>query len=321
MAAATGGGISCRTGPARVADCPFCPGNERMTPPELLALGRGGAGTDAAGWRVRVVPNKYPAVELEPEPGLPPSADTPAPGYGAHEVLIEIPEHNCHPGCFPPGQMALVMEACYRRGRALAGFPGLRYLQLYRNHRREAGASLEHPHSQLIALPFVPEAVRRELERSQGRYLDEGICPFCRLLEEERGAAPRVVAGNGSYSAFIPYAPGSPFEIWILPCHHRSSFLETSPRERGELADFLEKVLRMTGRALGDPPYNYYLHTAPLRCPPLPYYHWHIELHPRVNIAAGFEMGTGVFINNIAPEEAARFIREKGSASLGQSWG
>lgn len=290
--------------------CPFCAGNEAMTPPELLALGGSSEAGDGGSWRVRVVPNRFPAVERTPK-GTP-AEGTVSGGYGAHEVLIEIPEHNRQPGDFPPGQMEWVIEALHRRGRALAGDPGLRYLQFFRNYRSEAGASLEHPHSQIIALPFIPPRLRRELERSRNLYRDEGICPFCRLLEEESVLAERTIAGNGGYSALIPYAACSPYEVWILPRRHEASFLDTKAQERAELASFLEEVLRALACSLDDPPYNYYLHTAPLRSPLLPHYHWHLEIHPRVGINAGFEMGSGVYINEIAPEEAARFIREKG---------
>ena len=316
-AVGSGGGERRRPRPAYVKDCPFCAGNEQMTPPEVLALGRGGAAPDRAGWKVRVVPNLYPAVAAAPGGASPGRAR--ASGYGVHEVLIETPAHNRQPGNFPPQQMALVVEACYRRGQALAENPALRYIQFYRNYRREAGASLEHPHSQLIALPFVPSELRRELERSQQHYLAGGCCPFCLVLEQENRLARRIVLQNDSFSAFIPYAARSPFETWVLPRRHRASFLESSVPERVSLAAVLEELLRMLAQALGDPPYNYYLHTAPLRSAPLPYYHWHLELHPRFGIAAGFELGSGVFINEIAPEEAARFIREKGKTDHEQS--
>ena len=298
-------------GPAYVESCPFCAGNEQMTPPETMALGRSAAVRDGRGWKVRVVPNRYPAVERSAQGQLTAESSFPS-GYGAHEVLIETPVHNRHPGNFPPRQMELVIEALYRRGEALSRDPGLRYLQFYRNHRREAGASMEHPHSQLVALPFVPALLRRELERSQDLYLSEGGCPFCRLEEEENRFGQRIVAQNEGCSAFIPAAARSPFETWILPRRHRASFLETTVYERAALAAILEEVLGIMARALGDAPYNYYLRTAPLRSPPLPYYHWHLELLPRVGVTAGFEMGSGVYINEIAPEEAARFIREKG---------
>ncbi len=304
--------------PAYVESCPFCAGNEQMTPPELFALGRSTAAPDTAGWRVRVVPNKYPAVELG-EKAEPDTGGGLIPGYGAHEVLVEIPEHNRHPGSFPPRQMDLVIEGYYRRGRVLADYRHLRYLQIFRNHRREAGASIEHPHSQLIALPFVPSAVRQELERAHRAYLAEGACPFCRLLDEERQFARRVVVQNDACTAFIPFAARSPFETWVLPQRHEASFFETGASEREGLAEILEELLRLFTHAIGDIPYNYYLHTAPLRSSPLPHYHWHIELLPKVSIAAGFEMGSGVYINVTRPEEAARFLREKGRGDHG-SW-
>ena len=299
------------SGPAYVESCPFCAGNEQMTPPELLALGRSGEAPDSRGWQVRVVPNRYPAVKRGARNTPLPGCVSPS-GYGAHEVLIETPVHNRHPGSLPPRQMERVLEALHRRTEALSRDRGLRYLQFYRNYRGEAGASMEHPHSQLVALPFVPVLLCRELKRSQELYLSEGGCPFCRLEKKESRAGQRIIARNDGYSAFIPAAARSPFETWVLPRSHQAAFLETSALERAGLAAILEEVLGLIARALGDPPYNYFLHTAPLRSSPLPYYHWHIELIPRLSIAAGFEMGSGVYINEIAPEEAARFIREKG---------
>lgn len=310
IAAFSGSESKREPGPAYEAGCPFCAGNEAMTPPELLALGSGGVSADERGWQVRVVPNRYPAVERTQE--RPRANDSASAGYGAHEVLVESPLHNRQPGSFPPGQMELVIEALHRRGEALAGDPKLHYLQFFRNYRSGAGASLEHPHSQIIALPFVPPLLRRELEQTRKLYLAGGGCPFCRLLEEECVLMERIIALNESFSAFIPYAARSPFESWILPRRHGASFLGTGAEERAALAAILERVLRALAQALDDPPYNYYLHAAPLRSPPLPYYHWHIEIHPRVGINAGFEMGSGVYINEIVPEEAARFIREKG---------
>ena len=317
LAGAVGPG-RCGSLPSYVENCPFCAGNERMTPRELLALGRGTAAADAAGWRVRVVPNKYPAVVPQQERERDFRAAS-QPACGAHEVIIESPEHNRHPGSLPPRQMELVLEAYWRRERALAQKRCLRYVQIFRNYRREAGASIEHPHSQLIALPFVPPAVRLEMESAHRAYLEEGSCPFCRMLEETNACGERVVLNGGAYTALIPYAARSPFETWILPRRHEASFFETAAAGRAELALFLGKLFRMLARALGDYPYNYYLHTAPLRSAPLPHYHWHLELIPRAGVEGGFEMSSGIYINTMRPEEAAAYLREKGR-SEDESW-
>ncbi|MEW5785257.1 MAG: galactose-1-phosphate uridylyltransferase [Bacillota bacterium] len=341
--------------PAHDELCPFCRGNEAMTPPEVLALGRaaGAAAPDTPGWQVRVVTNKFPALEPDEDAlagrdpsgretaGEAPAAGSRAPdpfpaagaaasaapaplylnrpGFGLHEVLIETPAHNRHPGLLPLEQLELVIESYHRRYAALAADQRFRFIQLFRNHGREAGASIEHPHSQLIALPFVPALVRREMERAHRYYLEDEECLYCRLLDAERHGEERLVAENGSFTAYMPYASRFPFETWLLPRRHQSSFLEATAAERRDLAALLGAVLGRFARLLDDPPYNYYLHSAPLRSAGLPHFHWHLELVPKLTIAAGFEMGAGMYINVTLPEEAARFIREKGGTA-DESW-
>ncbi len=315
--------------PARLEGCPFCEGNEALTPPEVLALaGPGGAerAPDSPGWRVRVVPNRYPALD----PGEHPEVELPrsffpgeslfqaAPGYGLHEVIIEAPEHNRHPAAFSPEQVLLVIEAYYRRLLDLEEMPQLRYVQLFRNHGRTAGASIEHPHSQLVALPFVPRRLLNELERAHRHYLQQGRCLCCRLLEQERHAKERIVAENEMFTAFMPFASRYPFETWLVPRRHRASFTASSSDERAAFASLLREVLGHFHRALSSPPYNYYLYSAPLRAGELPHFHWRLELVPKLATAGGFEAGTEIFINTTPPEEAAAFIRDRGRSY--ESW-
>lgn len=315
--------------PAYKKNCPLCPGNEVMTPPEVLVL-TGAAGAHrapgSAGWRVRVVRNKFPALEPEEKAeGKPSAFPRPdeayraVPGYGIHEVIVETPEHNRHPAVWAPEQMALVTEAYYQRLAALEEFPRLRYIQLFRNHGPEAGASIEHPHSQLLALPFVPERAGRELERAHRYYLEHERCPYCLLLEQEGRLNKRIVAENELFTAFMPYASRFPFETWLMPRLHQASFLEQGRAERAAFAALLGEILSRLARALDDPPYNYYLHSAPVRSSELPHFHWHLELVPKLTTAAGFEMGSDVFINTTLPEEAAAFIRDKGRLN-NESW-
>lgn len=311
---------SCGQLPGYVENCPFCAGNESQTPPEVMAIGRSdGRPPDSDGWRVRVVPNKYPALHQDRD-RLPPARELSGskdvlyygmPGYGVHEVLIEAPEHNRHPGTLSEEQMKLVVESYYLSFSRLSEDRQLRFIQLFRNHGRAAGATIEHPHSQLVALPFVPVLVEQELRRAHDYHLSREGCPYCDLLEKETGSGSRVVADNEIFTAFMPYASRYPFETWIVPRHHRSSFLETTRKQRSAMASILGEVLRLLSCGLGSPPYNYYLHSAPLRTGELPHYHWHLEIIPKLSIAAGFEMGTGVYINVTRPEEAAHFIREK----------
>lgn len=297
-------------------NCPFCMGNETLTPPEIIALGRDSGAPDTPGWRVRVIPNKYPAVEPkgnprpEHRPGEAIFRDMP--GYGIHEVLVETPRHNLHPGSLGREQMELVVESYYQRFQHMSGDNNLRYVQIFRNHGREAGASIEHPHSQLIALPIVPPVVKQELQRSHDYYLSTEGCPYCHALAEEMEFGSRVVADNRFFSAYVPYAAHLPFEVWIMPKQHRSSFQEISKQEMSDLAEIMDRALGRLSNALDDPPYNFYLHSSPLRTSGLPYYHWHIVIIPKLTTVAGFEMGSGVFINVTVPEQAAEFLREKG---------
>lgn len=296
-------------------------GNETMTPPEVLALGRDSGLPDTPGWRIRVVPNKYPAVELQGEPGAGEGAEggifRAMTGYGVHEVLVETPEHNRHPGALEQQQMELVVESIYRRCLALSREPNLQYIQVYRNHGREAGASIEHPHSQLIALPFVPPLIKGELQHSRDYYEESGGCPYCHTLAEELAYGGRMVTENRFFSAYIPYVARLPFETWIIPNQHQSSFLELNGGQLPALASIMGTVLGRLAEVLRDPPYNLYLHGAPLRSPGLPYYHWHLVIVPRLATGAGFEMGSGVYINITVPEESARYLREKGEIAVG----
>ncbi len=302
--------------PSHKENCPFCMGNETMTPPEVMALGRDNGAPDTPGWRVRVVPNKFPAVEPK---GAPEAEQRPGEaifrdmsGYGVHEVLVETPEHNRHPGALDQEQMELVVESYYQRCLFMSRDRNLRFAQVFRNHGREAGASIEHPHSQLIALPIVPPVVKQELQRSYNYYLNTEGCPYCHALAEEMEYGNRLVADNRFFSAYVPYAARLPFEIWIIPKQHQSSFLEVNEQEIPGLASIMGTVLGRLSKALKDPPYNYYLHSAPLRAAGLPHYHWHIVIIPKLTTVAGFEMGSGVYINVTVPEQAAEYLREKG---------
>ena len=316
--------------PSRRQECPFCSGNEALTPPEVLALtgpDQAGGITGGSGWRVRVVRNKFPALDPEVEDQVEKldcfyAGDEfyrSAPGYGIHEVIVETPEHNQHPATLTLEQAALVVEAYYRRYAALEETARLRYIQLFRNHGRAAGASIEHPHSQLVALPFVPQRQLEELQRAQRYYLKHGRCLYCQLLEREWRARERIVAENESFIAFMPFSSRYPFESWLMPRSHQASLVELSRNQRTALAALLRELLGCYYRALEDPPYNFYLHSAPLRCGGLPYFHWRLELAPRLATPGGFEMGTEIMINTTLPEEAAAFIRDRGSL-IHESW-
>lgn len=299
-----------QAGKAHRENCPFCYGNEDQTLPEVSAW-RNGGGPDTPGWQVRVVPNKFPAVEpgagLDTwcRDGIYPGMN----GYGVHEVIIETPVHNRHPGSLPVPHMETVLTSYLHRFRELSPNENIKYVQVFRNHLKEAGASIEHPHSQLVGLPFIPPQVQREIDGSRRHYLDRKSCPYCFMLKEELRIDKRVIYESDFFVALMPYASRMPFETWIMPKKHCSSFEKISSGEGLDLAVALTAVLNRFAVSLYDPPYNLYLHTAPLRSEDLPAYHWHVEIVPRLNVMAGFEMGSGVHINVTVPEEAAGFMK------------
>jgi len=290
--------------------CPFCPGNERQTPPEIFSFRRDGTGPDEPGWWVRGVPNKYPALTWEPT--VKPSTSgvfSVRPATGAHEVIIESPLHNVSPATMTHDDMAEVVRAYVHRYRALASADDIRYILIFRNHGRDAGASLEHPHSQIAGVPLVPPVVLEEIAGARQHQETTGRCVFCDMVRQELDASARMVLETREFVALEPYASKMPFETWVLPKAHTPSFHELDPSRHHELAGVLVDVLGAISRGLHDPPYNYILHTAPPRERCDGFYHWHIEIFPKLTVAAGFEFGMGVYINITTPETAAEFLR------------
>ncbi len=297
--------------PAYSATCPFCPGNEAATPPEVFAFRPDGTRPNAEGWWVRGVPNKYPALTWEPtvepeESGV----FAVKPARGAHEVIIETPLHNLDPATMSDSEMARVVQAYFERYLALSSDEGVRYVLVFRNHGKEAGASLEHPHSQIAAVPIVPPVILEELAGSRQYYESQGRCVFCDIIDQEIRSGTRVVLETPSFVALEPHASKVPFETWVLPREHAASFDGLRPHDRPELGSVLAGVLGALSRGLHDPPYNYILHTAPRRERCEEHYHWHIEIFPKLTVAAGFEFGMGIYINVTTPEDAAEFLRK-----------
>jgi len=291
------------------ADCPFCEGHEGMTPPEVLAYRDDGT-ADGPGWRIRCVPNKFPALERSGEvrehrDGLLVSVD----GVGAHEVIVESPDHDGHLATLPDLQVETVLRAYAERHRALAADRRVRYIQIFKNHGERAGASFSHPHSQVIAIPIVPLRILEEIEgiRAHGAEGDVG-CLYCEILRRELEMERRIVLENESFVALEPFAARFPFETWILPKSHERTFDSVSDSDRRVLARSLKDVLGRLYRALDDPSFNYYIHTAPVREREAAY-HWHLEITPHLTEIAGFERGTGFYINPVIPEDAAAILR------------
>jgi UDPglucose--hexose-1-phosphate uridylyltransferase len=290
--------------------CPFCEGREDMTPPEVLAFRNHGGAPNSPGWDLRVVPNKFPALQVEGNldregEGLFDRMN----GIGAHEVIIETPDHAKTLATMSEPEIERVLWAYRERIVDLKRDIRFRYILIFKNHGAPAGATLEHSHSQLIALPIVPDFVREELEGAKRHYAAKERCVFCDIIRQETTAGRRVIHENADIVALAPYAPRFPFETWLLPRTHGARF-EDAPRQAYEsLARMLKAVLQRMNRTLEMPSYNLIIHSAPFSEPATDYYHWHVELIPKLTRTAGFEWGTGFYINPTSPEEAAQVLR------------
>jgi UDPglucose--hexose-1-phosphate uridylyltransferase len=257
------------------------------------------------------VPNKFPALHLDGEAqaageGIYDRID----GIGAHEVVIETPDHFAGLGTLPVAHVGEVLVAYRERLLALRKDPRLEYVLIFKNHGVAAGASLEHPHSQLIATPILPELVAEELEGAVRYFRMKERCVWCDIVRQERRDGARLVLEEEGFVAVAPYASRFPYELCILPTVHRASFESLHADEVDALARLLREVIGRLARLFGDPPYNFALHTAPLRETDPEHFHWHLELMPKLTRLAGFELGTGFFINPTPPEDAARFLRQ-----------
>lgn len=289
--------------PAWEASCPFCPGNEELDL-EIMRIPSSGP------WQVRIVANKYPALQREgPRARSFDGIHRQISGVGYHEIVIEAPQHNTCIALESPDRVALTFEAFKARGREIAQDTRIEQIICFQNHGEQAGSSLKHPHAQLVALPVVPFNIRTRIEEARRYFDDMGRCVFCHMLAEELKDGSRIVAQSELFVAFIPYAAFSPFHLWIMPRHHKSSFLHATAQELADLGVIVQRVLRKIYIGLKDPDYNYVIRTAPQRDPGYDYLHWYITLIPRVTRSAGFEIGSGMFINTTLPEQSAAFLR------------
>lgn len=294
--------------------CPFCEGNESMTPPEILSYRKQGTLPNTPDWWVRVVPNKFPALQVEgglEKKGM--GMFDLISGTGAHEVIIETPKHVLNFESLEISQVKETIWAYRDRSIDLNRDPRFEYILIFKNHGVKAGASLEHPHSQLIATPIVPSNVREEMDGALQYFKYKDRCIFCDMIREEQNSQERIIMENNEFIAIAPYASRFPFECWILPKTHDSTFPDITRHEVMALAEVLGSILKRVDKTLNNPPFNYMLHTAPCKVDPgqLKHFHWHIELTPRLTDIAGFEWGSGFFINPTPPEEAARYLREE----------
>jgi UDPglucose--hexose-1-phosphate uridylyltransferase len=290
--------------------CPLCPGNESFTPPEVFAFRDDNSLRNGSGWKVRVVPNKFPALIIEGDLGKEGiGLYDRMNGIGAHEVVIESPTHDESFADFPIAKMTLVFRAFQERIIDLEKDPRFKYVMVFKNHGRAAGASLEHSHSQLIALPILPRMIVSELAGAESYFKYKERCIFCDIIRQEVMQDERVVCQNDTFIAITPFAPRTPFEMWILPKRHSSSYYSISEKELHGLAEIFSEALQRLCGCIPNVPYNFVLHTDPLRSGGIEYYHWHFEIVPKLTSIAGFEWGSGFYINPLPPEEAAEYLK------------
>jgi len=286
--------------------CPFCPGYEDLTPSPVLTY----TSNISNNWTLRVVPNKYPALQVEGD--LHPRADgmyDKMNGVGAHEVVIETEKHDLMLADLPVESVRDVLQAYKTRILDLKNDKRFKYILVFKNRGAAAGASLLHSHSQLIALPIVPKRVLEELRGAAAYYQAKDRCVFCDIVNQELENQDRLIEESPEFVSIAPYAPRFPFETWILPKTHHQSFEDQDRSGLLDLAIILSNTLNRINTALDTPPYNFLIHNSPLRSEETLTFHWHIEIMPIVTRVAGFEWGTGFHINHTPPEEAAAFLR------------
>ena len=289
--------------------CPFCAGNESLTPPEVLVFRDQSDPSGLPNWTVRVVPNKYPA--LVPDGG---GLETTSENYearigtGAHEVIIESPHHVTDVTLLSESQFGAVLRAYRSRIMELRTDKRFRYILIYKNQGTEAGATLEHVHSQLIAMPMIPKLILEEIETAKNYYQANRRCVFCDVIRQET-AGERFVSGNARYLVICPFAPRFPYETWILPKQHASLFERNTQPDDVDLARILRETLIRLNRSLGSPAFNYFIHSNPLDQGENNTYHWHMEIIPKLIQVGGFEWGSGSYINTVTPEQSARSLR------------
>ena len=301
--------------------CPFCPGNEDKTPPEITAVRPPGSPPNGPGWEIRVIPNRYPALAIEGDHerravGMYDRMR----GVGAHEVFVESPEHGLDMAEMDPTHLEKILLQYQERLKDLGRDPRFKYVLIFRNHGAVAGATLAHPHTQLIATPITPRAIAQELESAWHHYHLKERCIYCDMLAQEVDSGERIVSLDEHFAVLTPYASRFPFEAMVIPRRHCHSFAEEPRTTLVALAHCLKDFMARLKAVLRDPPYNFVFHTAPNTETVVRRrnywdtlsvdFHWHIEVLPRLTKVAGFEWGTGFYINPTAPEEAAAFLRE-----------
>jgi UDPglucose--hexose-1-phosphate uridylyltransferase len=291
--------------PAHSPNCPFCPGNEHMTPPQTYLV------PDTGSWRIRVTPNKFAAVSYEGElhrtvKGIRRTIT----GVGIHEVIVETPQHNLPTALQEDAQVELLIETYLNRFDFASKDPRVEQVTLFKNHGEAAGTSLEHPHSQMIGTPIITGQLRDRMINALKHFDEFGECIFCHVMEQELREQTRIVLETEHFVAFVQYAALTPFSMLIMPRRHMACFAEINDSEAADLARNLRRTLGKLYHGLEDPDFNYTIRTAPIENSGVKYYHWYVSIIPRLTKVAGFELGSGMFVNVSLPEENAQFLRD-----------
>lgn len=300
--------------PEFVESCPFCPGNESKTPPEVMRIRAGDS------WAVRVIPNKFAALsaDLQPTRSLQ-HLRRRVDGFGFHEVIIDSPDHSRYMGLLSDEHVASILSVYRERYNALSVDRRVNHITIFKNHGTDAGASLQHPHSQLIATPVIPSQVRHRLHEALRHYDDVGECMFCHMVEREVEDQTRIVLKGEHFVAMEVFAAPTPFATHIFPLRHMASFGDITGLEIADLARLLRTLLAKIYVGLENPDLNFTVRSGPTEYSGARHFHWYVSVIPRLTRVAGFELGSGMFINTVLPEAAAEFLRkisvEKGLAA------
>jgi len=293
-----------KTRPEYDPNCPFCHGNEKQTEEPVFCL------PSKINWQVRVVPNKFASLDstcLATRTNV--GSFLSAGGFGIAEVVIEHSKHNAHPAIMKNDEISNILITYRQRQIEISKNGNINLITIFRNHGARAGTSLMHPHSQIIATPIVPPHVRYPMERAIAHYDTYGRCVFCEMIEEEIRQKERIISETNNFVAFCPYASRSPYECRIYPKKHTPSFVLITNEEINELAGILRDLLFGLYDHLGNPDYNYIIRSSPIGDEDTRYLHWYMVIVPKITIPAGFEIGSGIYINTVSPEEAASALR------------
>lgn len=297
----------------KAATCPFCYGSEVGTPPEIVSIRDPGTSPNTPGWQVRVVPNKFPALQIEGDidrHGL--GIYDMSNGIGAHEIIVETPYHSKDIPDLLDHEVENILSMYCQRAIDLAKDKRFKYIMIFRNSGPAAGASLEHPHTQIIALPMVPKNVKEEIVGADNYFGYRERCIFCDIIRQEVQEKDRIISENKHFLAFCPYVSRFPFETWIIPKKHSGYFCHMTPDDIYNLALILKDTLSKVKKVFPNISYNYIIHTSPVNGDgDTESYHWHLELMPKLTRVAGFEWGTGFYVITTPPELAAKYLREE----------